>query len=81
MYEFFLFPSIFIVYNYSPNLRFLATNIYFIMWTQVGSVLIILVTVFLFLKCGTLYFYDLQKPLSFTTSLCLLIGFGVKIPM
>jgi len=40
-YEFFLLPSFFLILCGSPNRRGIVTSTYFLLWTQVGSFLVL----------------------------------------
>ena len=80
-YELFLLPSFFIVYFLSPNRRSIIASIYFLTWTQFGSLLVLI---------GVLRLHGLHggytveagfvscNPL---TTYLILLGFGIKIPM
>ena len=81
IYEFFLFPSILIVYLFSPNIRLLAANLYFIMWTQFGSLLVILGCLLLYLKCGVITLNNLNSIIPDYISFLFILGLGVKIPI
>lgn len=79
-YEFFLLPSFFIVFFGSPNRRGVLASIYFLMWTQVGSFLVFISIILIFLKNNTFLF----ESISFMNTLPVilaLIGFGIKIPI
>lgn len=80
LYELFVLPSIVVVYFFSPNIRFLAANLYFVMWTQVGSVCVVIGLILVYLYHGSLYFSDIEHGLSFYASLLFLVGFGIKVP-
>lgn len=80
-YELFLLPSFFIVYFLSPNRRSILAAIYFLTWTQFGSLLVLV---------GILRLQSIHGGYSFetgivtrdtTAALLILIGFGIKIPM
>lgn len=80
-YELFLLPSFFIVYYSSPNRRSILASIYFLTWTQFGSLLVLIGVLVLYAKAGTFYFNQsdvLQSPWVYSL---ILFGFGIKIPM
>lgn len=80
-YELFLLPSFFIVYFLSPNRRSILAAVYFLTWTQFGSLLVLV---------GVLKLQSIHGGYSFetgvvtrdtTAALLILLGFGIKIPM
>lgn len=80
-YELFLLPSFFIVYFLSPNRRSILAAVYFLTWTQFGSLLVLV---------GVLKLQGIHGGYSFETgavtrdtiaALLILLGFGIKIPM
>jgi len=80
-YECFVIPSICIILFFSPNRRFLMANIYFIMWTQVGSFLVLLAIMYIYLVYNTVYIQQITNSLPLAISLFIFFGFGVKIPV
>lgn len=79
-YEFFLLPSFFIVFLGSPNRRGVLASIYFLMWTQIGSFLVFLSVVLLFLLNNSFLFTSCTH-IDWYISLLALVGFGIKVPM
>lgn len=79
-YELFLLPSFFLVYYLSPNRRSILASIYFLTWTQLGSVLVLVALLIVYTKYGT--FETITQPIySITIFFLLFFGFGIKIPM
>jgi formate hydrogenlyase subunit 3/multisubunit Na+/H+ antiporter MnhD subunit len=56
-------------------------NIYFIMWTQVGSFLVLLAIMYIYLVYNTVYIQQITNSLPLAISLFIFFGFGVKIPV
>lgn len=80
-YELFLLPSFFIVYFLSPNRRSIMAAIYFLTWTQFGSLLVLVGLLRLYNTTGV---YELSVGFTIDdtlTTLLVLLGFGIKIPM
>lgn len=77
-YEVFIFPSVVMLFFFSPNTRFLAANLYFLLWTQFGSFLVVLACIYIYsvLNINT----SIYKLPGFP-ALLLLLGFGVKVPI
>lgn len=85
-YECMLLPSFVFVYFVSPYKRAVQASLYFLIWTQIGSLLVLL---------GTSYIYYVTSSTSFDSVnffvfnfdenmflyLCFFFGFGFKIPM
>lgn len=85
-YEFLLLPSFLIVYFVSPSRRAIQASLYFVIWTQLGSVLV-LISVAYILSITGLYNFSELKYFNFTNSestliiWLLFIGFGIKVPI
>ena len=86
LYECLIVPSFFLVYAVSPTRRSIQASLYFIIWTQLGSLLVLLGSVYMFYITNSWYFDDI-KNFNFTiTEIYLLyafffFGFGFKIPV
>lgn len=86
MYELLLLPSFLFVYFISPGKQSIQASIYFVIWTQVGSFLVLIAIAFLISLLGGSSF-NLIRNFIFTkteiTSLMFLLffGFGCKIPI
>lgn len=80
-YELFLLPSFFIVYFLSPNRRSILASIYFLTWTQFGSLLVLIGILRLYSQHGIYEFVSTINIIDTFTTLLILIGFGIKIPM
>lgn len=80
-YELFLLPSFFIVYFLSPNRRSVLASIYFLTWTQFGSLLVLIGVLRIFYLCGT---FNIENGFILNDTLSaylIFFGFGIKIPM
>lgn len=80
-YEFFVFPSALLVFFFSPNIRFIAAHLYFLLWTQFGSFLVVLGVLLLTFDFGPVLSEASLPWLSNIISLLILFGFGVKVPI
>ena len=86
MYECLLLPSFYVVYTASSARRSVQASLYFIIFTQIGSFIVVCVVLYLVHISSSVYFFDIAKT-SFTFSerfflyFFLFIGFGIKIPI
>jgi len=80
-YELFLLLSFFLVYTLSPNRRSIPVAIYFLTWTQFGSLLVLVAILGLLSEQNSLFLLPSYKLTSNFIKLCFFIGFGIKIPM
>lgn len=85
-YECLLLPSFLFIYYISPSRRAIQASIYFVIWTQLGSILILLVITYFLIITGTADMYTLKlydfSNLEENILYCLLfLGFGFKIPI
>lgn len=85
-YEFLLIPSFLIVYYISPSRRAIQASLYFLIWTQIGSFLVLIVIAYLISVVGSTGFYDIKLyNFSYTEIffiyLLLFLGFGFKVPL
>ena len=85
-YEFLLIPSFLIVYFSSSNQKGVQASIYFLIWTQTGSTIVLSVIVLIMQVGDVSYFSDinsieLESNLIERTKLFLFLGFGFKIPI
>ena len=87
LYEFLLIPSFLIVYITGYSRRAINSSIYFLVWTQLGSLMvlcafIVLITVFQIESFDLDWFYiGPNLPLFNFTLTLLIIGFGAKVPL
>ena len=65
-YELLLIPSFLIVYYVSPSRRAIQASLYFVIWTQIGSFLVLCVVAYL-LNCSGGYDFFFLKNYSFTS--------------
>jgi formate hydrogenlyase subunit 3/multisubunit Na+/H+ antiporter MnhD subunit len=85
-YEFLLIPSFLIVYYISPSRRAVQASLYFLIWTQIGSFLVLIVIAYLVSVVGSTGFYDIKLYSfsymeTFFIYLFLFLGFGFKVPL
>jgi formate hydrogenlyase subunit 3/multisubunit Na+/H+ antiporter MnhD subunit len=66
-YELLLLPSFLIVYFVSPSRRSIQASLYFIIWTQLGSVLV-LIAISYILAISGLYNFTELKYFNFTNN-------------
>ena len=86
LYECLLVPSFFIVYFVSPSRRAIQASLYFIIWTQIGSFLVLCVVSYILVISGEYDFYSLKNFLFTSTEVWwlfffLFFGFGFKVPI
>jgi len=85
-YELLLLPSFFFVYFLSTYRRSIIASLYFVVWTQIGSLLVFSGIIYIYIITNTLSFNELYTYI-FTASeksllyLIFFIGFGIKIPI
>ena len=85
-YEFLLLPSVVLVYFISPSRRAIQATLYFIVWTQIGSFLVLCVVSYIIMICGSSNFYNIRSYNFSVTEvymlyLILFLGFGFKVPI
>ena len=85
-YELLMIPSFLIVYFVSPSRRAIQASLYFLIWTQVGSFLVLVVVAYLISVIGGTNFLDVKLynftyNESFLLYLLLFLGFGFKVPI
>lgn len=86
MYESLLLPSFLFVYFISPSRRSIQASIYFVIWTQIGSFLILCVISYLISYYSIYNFYDIKFLKMNSLELNFLyffifLGFGLKVPI
>lgn len=86
MYELLLLPSFLFVYFISPGKQAIQASIYFVIWTQIGSFLVLLAIAYLLNLLGGSSF-NLLRNFTFTSTelsvlmFLLFFGFGFKVPI
>lgn len=80
-YELFLLPSFYLVYYLSPNRRSSIASIYFLTWTQLGSLFVLCAVIILFFKNNNISIEFLNFNYDRLVFWFIFIGFGIKIPM
>lgn len=81
IYELFLLPSFFLVYHISPNRRSIPISIYFLTWTQFGSLLILIAVLLLYIETQSMYLNSITHINSPFIKWFIYVGFAIKIPM
>lgn len=85
-YELLLLPSFFFVYFISPSRRAIQASIYFLLWTQIGSFIVLFVISYITFISNSFDFFSL-KSFNFTKNeifyiyAFLFLGFGIKVPI
>lgn len=85
-YESLLIPSFLFVYFVSPYKRAIQASLYFLIWTQLGSIFVLISISFIFFLTNTSNLADLQMFVFNQTEIKILyslffFGFGFKIPI
>lgn len=86
LYELLLVPSFFFVFFVSPSRRAVQASLYFVIWTQFGSFLVLCAISYIVAISGNFDFFSL-KLYKFTSSEIVFIysllffGFGFKVPI
>ena len=85
-YEMLLVPSFFILYKFAKTRRCVEAAYLMFFWTQFGALFLILALLYLFFTCNSSqfslisYFYFSPFEVNFLF-VCVLCGFGVKLPI
>lgn len=86
LYEALLIPSFLFVYFISPSRRATQASLYFLIWTQIGSFLVLCFVGYVMYLTGNTSF-TFFKSFVFTKTeiwflyMCLFFGFGFKVPV
>lgn len=86
LYEMLLLPSFFFVYLVSYSKKAIQASLYFVIWTQVGSLVVLVAVLYFVSKAGSSSFFII-KHCPFTASEAyllfslLFVGFGFKVPI
>ena len=85
-YELLLLPSFLIVYQISPSRRAIQASLYFIIWTQIGSFLVLCAIGYIISIVGSFdYFfiknYNFTLWESYFLYMFFFFGFGFKVPI
>ena len=86
LYEALLIPSFLFVYKISQSQRGVQASLYFVIWTQLGSFMVMFVVLYLVYSSGfTSYnftnLYTFSKMETIIIYFFIFIGFGIKIPI
>lgn len=85
-YELLLIPSFLVVYFISPSRRAIQASLYFLIWTQIGSFLVLISIAYIISVVGSSHFNDIRAynftyTESYFVQLLLFLGFGFKAPL
>ena len=80
-YELLLVPSYFLVLKTSPNRRSVQVANYFLLWTQMGSFLVLLGLCFYYKFNQNNTFMHYQNKYNLIIQILIFLGFGVKVPL
>ena len=85
-YEMLLVPSFFILYKFAKTRRCVEAAYLMFFWTQFGALFLILGLLYLFFTCNSSHFSTISfyyfNPFEVNfLFICVLIGFGVKLPI
>ena len=86
LYEMLLLPSFFFVYSVSYSKKAIQASLYFVIWTQVGSLIVLLAVLYLVSKAGSSSFFIIKHcPFianeAYLVFSLLFVGFGFKVPI
>lgn len=85
-YELLLLPSVFFVYKSGYTKKSKQSNVYFLLWTQLGSIIVMFGVIYVANICGNTDFlfiknYKFNKTESYYLYLLFFFGFGIKVPL
>jgi len=86
LYEAMMIPSFLFVYFISPYRRGIQASLYFLIWTQIGSLLVLSAISYIIYTIGGSSFSSLRE-FNFTGDeiwylyLLIFLGFGFKVPI
>lgn len=80
-YELFLLPSFYLVYWVSPNRRSIVASIYFLTWTQTGSLCLLIVIIYIYLTTNSTDLINLVNNQPIWINVLFFLGIGVKVPI
>lgn len=80
-YELFLLPSFYLVYWVSPNRRSIIASIYFLTWTQTGSLCLLIVIIYIYLTTNSTDLINLVNNQPIWINVLFFLGIGVKVPI
>jgi len=79
-YEFLLLPSFLIIYFISPSRRAIQASLYFLIWTQIGSFLVLLTICYIVVIVGSADFLEIKAyNFNYETSMCIYVGLFFRI--
>lgn len=85
-YELFLLPSFLFVYYISYTKKAIQASIYFVIWTQVGSLLVLIAVGLIYVIVGNSDFFIIKSFFfknweAYTIFSLIFFGFGIKVPI
>lgn len=80
-YELFLLPSFYLVYWLSPNRRSIVAAIYFLTWTQTGSLCLLIVILYLYTNSVSVDLTLFLNNQPIIIIILFFVGVGVKVPI
>jgi len=80
IYELFLLPSFYLVYLISPNRRSIPIAIYFLTWTQFGSLFVLLAICYIYINTKSIFLVYSNNINYNILFFLFFIGFGIKVP-
>lgn len=80
-YELFLLPSFYLVYWLSPNRRSIVAAIYFLTWTQTGSLCLLIVILYLYVNSNSNEIFISISEQPWIIVILFFLGVGVKVPI
>ena len=81
-YEVLLLISTTLIYYFSPNTRAKTVAAYFLFWTQLGSFLLLIAIILIFIKFNSINFFILKNyKYCFYLQLLIFFGLGIKVPV
>lgn len=85
-YELLLLPSFLFVFYISYTRKAIQASIYFVIWTQAGSLLVLVSILYMYAIVGSLDFFFIKhflfkKNEAYILYTLLFLGFGIKVPI
>ncbi len=85
-YELLLIPSFLLVYHIAPSRRAIQASLYFVIWTQIGSFLVLCSVAYMIAVVGSYDYFFIKNYMfsdleSYLLYLFIFFGFGFKVPI
>jgi len=86
LYELLLVPSFLLVFYISPSRKSTQASLYFVIWTQIGSFLVLCVVLYIIMSSGCTSIFLIKNFIfsdveTLLLSIFLFFGFGFKVPV